>query len=165
MRYLVFSSLFLFQGLLPTYPRRVDHRRENVLQSRENIRANSDVEKSGNRFATVYGGKNWAEFTNLPPGWEILDFGAPETAHNLRFRQSGTNSRAPGEDDGDLLRCVQSPNGKIHCGPPPPSTNPNHGAETDLNVLKHAVDKLDADIGATDTKEKESKKSTSFPLF
>lgn len=86
--------------------------------------------ESGERFASRYNGENWAAVTHLPLGWEILDFGTPksETAFPVRFQQSRHHLVWKAEDTG-TLRCVQSSDGKVRCGPPPPSTDPDHGSD------------------------------------
>ena len=123
-------GLLVLQGLALTYSRRL---RQQTLQSQSN-----GVPLETDRFAALYHGKNWAEVTHLPHGWEIIDFGSSNSARSQRFQQTRNNLNAPGEETGNL-RCVETSDGKIKCGPPPPSKDPDHGIDEDQKQQENAA--------------------------
>ena len=144
-------GLILLRMLGPTHPRRMGHHHETLQSSKT-----EQTPKS--RFSALYTGQDWAEVTHLPPGWEILDFGAP--GDHMRFQKSHQDAKVPSDNFLDLVHCVQGSDGKIHCGLSPPSTNPNHGDEranrVDVTDLK--PEHLRAP-GGVKTKEVDSGKS------
>ena len=101
-----FFSLILLQIIGPIHPRRLGNRHGTLQSSMSEQVATS-------RFSALYGGRNWAEVTHLPPGWEILDFGAP--GDQMRFQKSRGHSKDPSEEQSDPVRCVQSADHTIHC--------------------------------------------------
>ena len=125
--YFLLLNVMILQQLTLTNSRRLSHHR-GTLEPRKLLRRGTDFEAE-DRFAKLYSGKNWAEVTQLPHGWEIIDFGAPEPANSLRFR-NGHNLDAPREDEYSNLRCYENANGEIHCAPPP-KQDPNHGIDKD----------------------------------
>ena len=140
--------LLVLQGLVLTYSRRI-RRHSETLESQSNF---DSVDTK--RFATLYHGKDWTEVTGLPRGWEIIDFGSPAPAHSARFQQARHNVKAPGDETGNL-RCVESDDGKIQCGPPPSSKDPDHGIDEDEKQEAKQAEAKQNSINPNDSSGKE----------